>query len=178
VIEKENITTQDTKSKIHPFVGFVVLQGFFTVIGLIFGGFLALILVSIYITVDSAFTVSRTLGYLVVIFLFAFTFLYYNYFMPFKNKKREYIKGYFNLQLLIATLGFVEVIFWMLQPSNDVHEPRATFLVGASAFLAYMKSRYYQLLKDYNLDIPDSALQNATNGSIGTPEVLPFDNIP
>lgn len=110
-------------------------------------GLIALIAFGILIIIYSALDISPEIGVLTIVGVIVYLLIYLFFLYPHTHGKRDLLQTYLNLQFMFAIFTFVQVIFWMLQPTNPYHEPKSVFFGIVSAFLAYMKNGYREFQK-------------------------------
>lgn len=107
-----------------------------------------LISVSVMLLFDSASSISSFWGFLVIACFLVYSVLSGFLFYPQTDGKKDPIKIYLNFQVLIAVMGFAQVIFWVMNPEDSRHEPRSVFFGVVSAFLIYLRQRYEEFLEN------------------------------
>ena len=107
-------------------------------------------LASLGLVVSSAFAIHEILGvvslilvilaYLIVGYI---TFLVRTSQITIIQKERKVTPDNFTpLYLLLVLAGFVQTVFWVIDPENSIHEPRAVLIIAVSGALAYFRSKY------------------------------------
>jgi len=83
----------------------------------------------------------------------------------------EFLNRYFDVQVGIAIMTFVQIAFWMYAPTNANHEPRVALLAAISAALIYFRGQITSRVR--RLFDRRTEIQNADIS-----DVLPFDDVP
>ncbi len=83
---------------------------------------------------------SFTVLFILIVILIAL-YIYFRIIFASKLPVEKVTERYFNLQIMVAILAFIQSAIWVLQPENPNHEPRSVFLIAVSGLLAYMRTR-------------------------------------
>jgi uncharacterized membrane protein len=108
-----------------------------------------LIIISIYLMVDSAFVVNENLGGMVsFITLIYCSILGYVYFLTEKSGMIIIVSSgnvkldkFTPIYLTLIFCGFIQIIFWVIDSGNNIHEPRSVFIIACGAIIAYFRQK-------------------------------------
>lgn len=138
---------------------------FLALVGFLFTIFFCAILVlnsSKYVSVES--------GYICVILMLLGMVIYR---IALGDTKRsdssKTLNRIFSAQLALGIMAFIQIIFWMIDYQNPIHEPRSVFLVTLSAFFAYFKGKFISFFFSHiaspKIHSHDTLITNSTSNS-------------
>ena len=146
----KNDENNDERSNVHS------LQGCITNFVPIAGAISALILViltmfSLYLVNSSAFAIHEIAGILSLFFTMIFLFGLAYISLLIRNSKitvktrsggKRPLDSFTPLYLLLVFCGFVQTLFWVIDPGNNIHEPRSVFIIAVAGAFAYFRHQY------------------------------------
>ena len=140
----------DEHSNVH------ALQGCITNFMPIAGAMSAFILValtmfSVYLVNSSAATIHEILG-VISLFVTMIALLGLGYISLLIRSSRITITttsggkrpldSFTPIYLLLIFCGFIQTFFWVIDPENNVHEPRSVFIIAVAGAFAYFRHQY------------------------------------
>lgn len=146
----KNSDNNGERSNAHP------LQGCITNFMLIAGAVSAFILValtmfSVFLVNSSAANIHEALGF-ISLFVTMITLLGLGYIsLLIRNSKitvttrsggKRPLDSFTPIYLLLVFCGFIQTFFWVIDPENNIHEPRSVFIIAVAGTIAYLRHQY------------------------------------
>lgn len=105
---------------------------------------------SLFLVVTSAFTMHEVLGVVSLLgAIGAWTLMEYVYrlnrvapIIITNRGRRRQLDNYTFPHLLLIGCGFIQTLFWVIDPDNSIHEPRSVFIIAVAGVYAYFRSEY------------------------------------
>jgi hypothetical protein len=113
---------------------------------------LGLMILSIALVVSSAFALHAAVG-AATLFLVGFAALLIGYIYSLgrkspliivRNGQKTILDSFTPIYLLLILCGFVQILFWVLDPCSPNHEPRSVFIIAVAGAFAYFRQQYRQ----------------------------------
>jgi len=59
---------------------------------------------------------------------------------------RRKLDNFFIANVFLIALGFLQTIFWVIDPGNNIHEPRSVFILAVAGSAAYFHQQYLKYI--------------------------------
>jgi hypothetical protein len=146
----KNDDNNDERSNAHPLQGYIT--NFIPIAGKM-GTFIlvALTMFSVYLVNSSAATIHEFLG-VVSLFVTMIALLGLGYIsllirrsritVTTRSSGKRPLDSFTPIYLLLVFCGFIQTFFWVIDPEDNIHEPRSVFIIAVAGAFAYFRHQY------------------------------------